>query len=81
MSRTTLGKNWPKDAPRGDYRAVCDSCGIPWQKSKMRRSYRNRLLCPDCYEPRDEFVIEQENINIRNRARSIEQAVSEYARR
>lgn len=43
----TIGTKWPDDAPEGDYQAVCDYCGVPWQRSKMVRDGAGLLMCPD----------------------------------
>lgn len=40
----TIGKHWPKDAPRGDYPAQCDVCGIPYQRSQLVKNGDDGML-------------------------------------
>lgn len=42
----TIGRHWPKDAPRGDYPALCDICGVKWRRSQLYRSRSGLLVCP-----------------------------------
>lgn len=43
----TIGRHWPKDAPRGDYQCRCDYCGVTWRRSQLRRDAAGLLACPD----------------------------------
>jgi hypothetical protein len=43
----TVGSRWPRSAPRGDYQARCDYCGVHWRRSQLRRDGAGLLSCPD----------------------------------
>lgn len=44
MSRT-IGRHWPKSAPRGDYSARCDECGVLFRRSQLMRRPEGTLAC------------------------------------
>jgi len=52
MART-IPRQWPKDAPYGDYRAICDYCGVMWRRSQLVRDGAGLLVGPDCRDGRD----------------------------
>src|SRR5687767_6446547 len=56
MSRT-IGKKWPKSAPRGDAPAVCDYCSAVWRRSQLVRDRAGRLACPWDAKGRDEATL------------------------
>lgn len=43
----TIGRRWPKEAPRGDFQATCAYCGATWRRSSLRRDEAGLLRCPD----------------------------------
>ena len=43
----TVGRKCPAYAPRGDYSANCDDCGVRYRRSQLRLMPSGRLLCRD----------------------------------
>ncbi len=43
----TIGRRWPRDAPRGDYPALCQICGVKWRRSQLTIGAGGLLVCPD----------------------------------
>lgn len=41
----TIGRNWPRSAPRGDYAAVCDICQVRYRRSQLQRMPSGLLAC------------------------------------
>lgn len=41
----TIGRHWPRDAPRGDYQAKCDYCGVLYRRSELVRDEAGLLVC------------------------------------
>lgn len=60
MART-IGKRWPKTAPRGDYQAACDYCNVMWRRSQLRRDGAGLLVCPDEGDGRDAVTLSELN--------------------
>ena len=48
----TIGRRWPSNAPRGDYPALCDICGVKWRRSQLERMPCGLLACRLDYEDR-----------------------------
>lgn len=42
----TIGRHWPKSAPRGDHPVRCDLCGTVWRLSQLHRERSGLLVCP-----------------------------------
>ena len=42
----TIGKHWPKGAPKGDFQVLCDYCGTQFRRSVLRRDRGGLLACP-----------------------------------
>lgn len=37
----------------GDYKVICDGCGMTYLRSKCRKDWRGMIMCyPGCWEPR-----------------------------
>lgn len=49
----TIGRRWPKSAPRGDAPARCSYCGVIWRRSQLVRDRSGNLACPDDRDGRD----------------------------
>jgi len=49
----TIGRKWPKSAPRGDAPARCSYCGVIWRRSQLVRDRSGNLACPDDQSGRD----------------------------
>lgn len=41
----TIGRHWPKTAPRGDFVCLCDICGVRYRRSQLVRKPNGRLAC------------------------------------
>jgi hypothetical protein len=50
----TVGRKWPRSAPKGDYQAICGYCGAIWRRSQLVRDMGGILVCPDEAEGLDE---------------------------
>jgi hypothetical protein len=61
MSRRTIGKRWPRSAPRGDIQSMCDYCGVMWRRSQLRRDGAGLLVCPDEGDGRDSVTLDRLN--------------------
>lgn len=57
----TISRHWPQTAPRGDYQAMCDYCGVQWRRSELRRDAAGKLACPDDQPGRDEVTLSRLN--------------------
>lgn len=44
MSRT-IGRKWPRTAPRGDFVATCSYCGVPYRRSQLVRLRNGHFAC------------------------------------
>ena len=65
MART-IGRHWPKDAPRGDFAATCDDCGVRYRFSQLRRMPSGLLRCEgpgtnDCSHGREVGELDEAN--------------------
>ncbi len=59
---TTIGRHWPKSAPRGDYAATCDLCGFRYRRSQLVDMPGGTLRCmTDCAKERDAYTLDQAN--------------------
>ena len=56
----TIGRRWPRKAPKGDYVAMCDYCGVNWRRSKLIRDRAGYLVCPDDRGGRDAVTLAEE---------------------
>lgn len=45
MSGRTIGKHWPKNAPKGDYQALCAVCGYHYRRSQLVKRMDGKLVC------------------------------------
>lgn len=61
MSRITVGKRWPRSAPRGDSQAICSYCGVQWRRSQLVRDSEGLLVCPDEGTGRDQSELARLN--------------------
>lgn len=61
MPRRTIGKRWPRNAPRGDIQSMCDYCGVMWRRSQLRRDGAGLLVCPDEGTGRDTVTLDKLN--------------------
>lgn len=57
----TIGRHWPSKAPRGDFQALCDYCGVMWRRSQLKRDRAGMLACPDDAKGKDGVTLAQEN--------------------
>lgn len=57
----TIGRHWSKKAPRGDFQAMCDYCGVQWRRSELRRDRSGMLACPDDVRGKDGVTLSEEN--------------------
>lgn len=57
----TIGRHWSKKAPRGDFQAICDYCGVQWRRSQLVRDRAGLLACPDDQRGKDAVTLSQEN--------------------
>ncbi len=55
----TIGRHWPSSAPRGDYPAYCDYCGVKWRRSLLKRDAAGLFRCPDEGNGRDAVTLAQ----------------------
>lgn len=67
MART-IGKRWPGTAPKGDYQAMCDYCGVMWRRSQLKRDRGGKLTCPDEGEGRDAVALAEAEAEAAKRA-------------
>lgn len=44
----TIGRKWPRNAPRGDHPWLCDYCGARWRRSTLTRQQSGYLACVLC---------------------------------
>ena len=56
----TIGRRWPRRAPKGDFVAMCDYCGANWRRSLMKRDRSGYLACPDDQGGRDAVTLAEE---------------------
>ncbi len=56
----SIGKKWPSDAPRGDYKVTCQYCGQKFRRSQMQKDGAGRLSCPYDFGA-DEVTLSLEN--------------------
>jgi hypothetical protein len=59
--RVTVGRRWPKSAPRGDSQAICGYCGVQWRRSQLWRDQDGLLVCPDEGPGRSEGELAEAN--------------------
>lgn len=57
----TIGKRWPRNAPRGDYTAECSYCGVAYRRSSLVRDGSGRFACPDDARGRDAVTLDRLN--------------------
>lgn len=50
MART-IGRKWPRNYPKGSYKAVCSHCGVAWPSHMLMRETTGSWACPDDYRP------------------------------
>lgn len=67
----TIPTRHPKSSPRGDYPVLCDICGVPWLRSRMRRDPDGRLRCPDDQKGLETAGLTQRNLAEAQRASAI----------
>lgn len=63
----TIGKKWPKKAPRGDYQAACDFCGAHWRRSQLKTDTGGMLYCPDEGDGLDSAGLSEMNASMAER--------------
>lgn len=69
----TIGRHWPKSAPRGDTQAICAYCGVRWRRSELRLDEAGNLYCPDEGSGKDVVALSRENAaRARKRNRLVE---------
>lgn len=56
----TIGRRWPKRAPKGDFVAMCDYCGANWRRSQLIKDRAGYLVCPDDQGGRDAVTLSEE---------------------
>lgn len=56
-----VGRHWPRRAPKGDYSAECDVCGVLWRRSQLERKADGTLCCPDDAAGRDIVTLNEGN--------------------
>lgn len=56
-----ITRRWPKRAPRGDFTADCDVCGVAWRRSQLVHKADGRLCCPDDVRGRDTVTLSEGN--------------------
>lgn len=57
----TIGRHWPRDAPRGDYEAKCSYCGVLYRRSQLVRDGAGLLVCPEEGPGLDVVTLTQES--------------------
>jgi hypothetical protein len=57
-----VGRHWPKRAPRGDFSAECDICGVVWRRSQLELKADGFLYCPDDVSGRDIVTLNEGNV-------------------
>jgi hypothetical protein len=62
----TIGRHWPRSAPRGEYTALCDVCGVLYRRSQLIRKPGGGLACSgpgtlDDARGRDEVELSRAN--------------------
>ncbi len=57
----TIGRHWPRSAPKGDYQAICGHCGAAWRRSQLFRDGAGLLTCPDEGEGLDVNTVTEMN--------------------
>lgn len=53
----------------GDHLAICDSCGLRFYGSELRKNYRGFMVCKDDYEtrhPQESIKVKKERIKVDN---------------
>lgn len=68
----TIGRHWPKSAPRGDYSATCDLCGFAYRRTQLVQMPGGTLRCSgsgtiDCAKERDAFTLDKLNADQANK--------------
>ena len=56
-----VSRHWPKRAPKGDFSATCDICGVLWRRSELTRKADGLLYCPDDVAGRDTVTLNDLN--------------------
>lgn len=56
-----ISRHWPSRAPRGDFSAECDICGVVWRRSELTRKADGFLYCPDDASGRDVVTLNEGN--------------------
>lgn len=57
----TIGRHYPRNAPRNDFVANCDYCGVPYYRSRMLRDRSGYLACPRDRKGRDVVTLTEAN--------------------
>lgn len=57
----TIGKHWPRSAPRGDYTTFCGYCGVAYRRSELYRDEAGILVCPREGQGLDVIAAERAN--------------------
>lgn len=57
----TIGKRWPRNAPRGDVQEMCDYCGVQWRRSQLRKDGAGLWVCPDEKDGLDKVTLSMLN--------------------
>lgn len=62
----TIGRRWPKSAPRGDAPGRCSYCSVLWRRSLLVKDRSGAYACPQCKDGRD--VVTLSLLNARDAA-------------
>lgn len=67
----TIGRKWPRSAPRGDAPRRCDYCGVPWRRSLLTKDAAGFYACPDDRKGRDVVTLSKLNAEAARRPQAV----------